>query len=167
MAGLALGLLSGGLSLYGARQQSKAMKAQGEYQSRILEDNAKISDFQAQEALKRGDREAKDLKKAGQQLIGSQRAALAAQGIDVNRDDAATVQSQTAGQIAEDAVTLKNNAWREAWGYRVEAQNQRQQAKFARQGAQTNARATLLTGGLQAVNSFADGAYKYYVKKGG
>jgi len=142
----------GAMSMFSASQQAEAQRAQGDYAVRQAEAQAEFAGMQSDDALKRGDRAAS---RYGQQVrgaIGGQRAALAAQGIDVNTGSAAASQEDIAAAGAEDMMTIRNNAWREAWGYRVQASQGLGQARMGQLGADNNARMTLLTGGIQAAN---------------
>jgi hypothetical protein len=145
-------LVQGASSFAGANSQSEAIKAQGQYQSNQLDFNAKLSDIQAKNALDRGSKNATSLKRRAKVLAGSQRAAAAAQGIEVGSGSAADIQADTATFSNQDAQEIRNNAWREAWGYNVEAMNLRSQARMARSGSEFAAKQTLLTGGIQAAN---------------
>ena len=135
--------------------QSRAYSAEGAYQKQIYDSNAQIADIQAADAIDRGNRDASALKKQTKRLIGSQRAALAAQGIEVNDADALALQMDTAGQGAQDALKIKNNAWMEAWGYKVQSANYTSQGNFANLAAQNKSRNTILTTGLNIANDFA------------
>lgn len=136
-------------------QQSQAIKAQARYQSSMLESNRRLADIQAEDAIKRGKDEALKVKRQTKQIVGAQRAAMAAQGLDLGADDALAIQEETRQLGAEDAQTVKNNAWREAWGYRVQAENYSNQATMTSLAAKNEARNTLLTGGLSAARQIA------------
>jgi len=153
--------LQGVLSINQAVQQSKAIKAQAKYQKQMADQNAKMAETQAQDALARGDRSAQDVKKQGQRVIGAQRVALAAQGINLDSGTALELQQDTAAQAARDAVTVRNNAWREAWGYKVEAINQTAQGAFIQATAKSQSAFTLMTGGAQAIGYGAQGLQGY------
>jgi hypothetical protein len=113
------------------QRQASAASASGQYAKRVDEENARQLDFQAQDATERGQVAAQRRGLAGRQELGSSRAALAAQGVDVSSGSAADVQASEAGLTAADEVTLRNNAAREAWGYKVEAINERQAGQVA------------------------------------
>lgn len=151
----------GASSFASSYAQATAAELQGDFQKSQYEANAKFSELRAEDAIRRGDREAIEVKKAGKRVIGSQRAALAAQGIEVDSGTAVEVQADTAGMAAEDALRAKNNAWREAWGYRVEAANARGQGRWAAMAAENTARSTLVTGGLKAATQVGQGVYEY------
>lgn len=138
-------------SLASAYSQSQSLKAQGRYQRAVAETNAKLAEMNADDALRRGDKEAARYLKQAKGVRGAQRAAMAAQGIEVDSGSAAEIQADTEKIAAENVVTIKTNAFREAWGYRVEGLNQSYAGKFASMAAGNQARDTLLTGGLQAL----------------
>jgi len=135
--------------------QAKAQKAAGAYQQQTYEQNARLAEIQAQDAIDRGETDAKNNDKKTKVLIGAQRARLAAQGIDIESGSALDVQTDTAAAGAEDSLTIRNNAWRESWGYKVQALNYRTGGNFAMLTANNAANQTILTGGMQAVNSIA------------
>lgn len=90
-------------------------------------------------------------------LIGAQRAGYAAQGVELDEGTAKAVQTQSAGMGELDALTIRNNAAREAWGYRVGATNSRMGGKYAAQEANTQAFATLATSGSSAYSAYRQG----------
>lgn len=142
-----------------AYAQSSAINSQSKYQEMQLKTNERMANIQADQAIKRGDKEAQAVRQKTKQLIGSQRAALAAQGIEVNADTSADIQADTASLGALDALTVKNNAWLESWGYKVQANDYAGQAVMTRMAGKYNAKQTLLTGGLQIASDVASGLY--------
>ena len=138
--------IGGGLALKGSADEAKALRKQGDYQKDMYDFNSNIAKLQGEDAIKRGEREAIRYEKKGQQAIGASRAALAAQGVDVSSGSALDVQTDIAEQAAVGAVTIRNNAWREAWGYKVQAESYSKQGYMAREAAQSQARQTMLTG---------------------
>lgn len=155
----AIGDLSTGYS------QSQAIKMQGKFEQNQLNFNREIAELQASDAIVRGKKDVASKKRETRQVIGAQRAALAAQGVEVNEDTASLIQEDTAGLGAEDVETIKNNAWREAWGYRVQALDYGSQAKFSGISSKFNSTQTLLTGGLKAAREVGSGALDYYKYK--
>lgn len=88
-------------------------------------------------------------------MIGEQRVALAQQGIDINTGSAGDIQSETDAISHQDAETIKNNAWREAWGFKTQAAEDRGRGKMALATGRATAFNTMLTGGLNAASQFA------------
>lgn len=146
--------LGGGVALLSAHQQSEALKAQAEFERDQAGMNAELAELQGEDAIKRGSLEANRALKTGRQVQGAQRAALAAQGIDVNSGSAAELLDETDAMAREDYETIKNNAWREAWGFKVQATNARGSGAMAYKAGQNKARNTMIIGGLNALSQF-------------
>lgn len=119
----------------------------GSYQRSVADYNAAVAEYQAQDAITRG-AEAERRHRAGTRgLIGAGRASSGAQGQDLNDPDSSAMDIQLeAAYMGElDALTLRNNAAREAWGYKVNAQNSRVQGQIAYADARGKAVGTILT----------------------
>lgn len=140
-----------GVQLFGAYAQSETMKAEGAYQQRMSRINARRSEMMADEILKKGEEEAKDYGKKVKELTGSQKASMAAQGIDLGFGTALEVVETTEIQGAENVQRIKNNAFREAMGYKTKAADERMAGDLGKKLSDTKANLTFLAGGLQAV----------------
>jgi hypothetical protein len=110
-------------SAQGAAQQSQATKAAYEYQSAVSSNNAQLAQWQAQDALQRGAQAEQQQRLKTAQLKGSQRARLAANGVALDEGSALNVLQDTDYMGGQDAMTIRDNAAREAWGYRTQAGN--------------------------------------------
>lgn len=152
-AGPSIGVMS---ELSSAYSQSKALEAQGEYQKTMYDLNADAASAQSQDATRRGDKAAAESVRRANQALGSQRAAMGASGVSVDSGSARDVQAETAQASAMDTMTLKTNAWREAWGYKVQASQYNFQGRMAKLAAESGAKQTLLTGGLRATGIVAN-----------
>lgn len=117
--------ISGGAQAYGAYASGSAARDLGEY-------NAAIGEIKAQDALKRGELSELQLRSDTRRLIGSQRAAFAASGVDITDPESTAVNvfADTAAMSEMDAVTIRTNAAREAWGYRAQAQEDRLRGEY-------------------------------------
>jgi len=156
LAGSILTIASSILQGVQGSREAAAQRAEGRYQQSIYDSNARIiSEFKGEDSIYRGQQKADEIKLRGAKLIGSQRAALAAQGLDLGQDDALAIQQETAGDTAEDARQIKNNAWQEAWGFRAQALNDRTAGNFAGVTANQKATGTILTTGLNILNTFS------------
>lgn len=144
--------MSGASQYLGARNAGSAARASGDYSAAVFGMNADIADEQAKDAIARG-AEAEQRSRADTRgALGEQRVGFAAQGVDLASGSAADVQGDTAYLGELDALTIRNNAKREAWGYTVEGTNYRAQGQLARvggrnaqRGANMQAYSTLLT----------------------
>lgn len=163
-----------------AELRAQALEASGAAANRddaraaaVAEFNAKVAELQAKDALVRGAQDESKFRASVRGLIGTQRADYAASNIDVSYGSAADVQAETAFQGELDALTIHTNTAREAWGYRVEAANQRAgggggtgnnaalEARFLRlQGAEAQSQSRLSAGaglvgvGLGLLNTY-------------
>lgn len=144
----AFGAVAGaGAAFNSARAQREGFEAQAQ----VARNNAQLQDWQAQDAIRRGQdaEQQQRLKVAG--LKGSQRAALAANGFDLTEGSAVNLLTDTDLIGERDALTIRDNAVREAWGYRVQSANLQADAQgLASRGRAVNpimaAGTTLLTG---------------------
>lgn len=139
MAQAALVLAATGYQAYASNQAGKAQQS-------IANSNAKLLDRSASDAIARGNEEAIASRRRTKMLIGEQRAAAAAQGLDVNTGVAADLQDQAFQHGAADEATIRRNAFREAWGIRAQASNQRMEGRYARQAGRNQAIGTTLGG---------------------
>jgi hypothetical protein len=140
--------------------EASAIKSQARWEAGQLERTAQLQEFQAKEAVRLGEKDAQSKAMQVRKLMGRQRAVAAAQGIEVSDGSALDIQAETAGLGALDIVTIRNNAWKQAWGYRVNAADMQSQARFTRVAGKYNARSTLLTGGMNAATSIMGGMAK-------
>lgn len=155
--------IQGAAQIGGAFEQYTALKAQGEFQKTMAQINQQYAGVQAKSVINQGNELADQVQAKGRAVVGSQRAAAAAQGIDVNDSNSSVANKidDTKLAVAHDVVTAKNNAWQQAWGITTNAANNVSSAKFAQSGANFAANSTLLTGGLRATGDFALASGKF------
>lgn len=151
--GSGLSLLTQGLTSAGSSYaQSQAYEMQGAYQRSISNINTKLADFQAEDTMRRADVDIYKLRDQTKKLIGSQRVALAGQGINIDSGSALKIQEDTAFQSAMDVIKLKNNAWREAFGYKISSLQSSAAGQYASSATSLLANNSILTGGLTGFN---------------
>jgi hypothetical protein len=102
---------------------AKTQKAQAEYQGKVAANNAKAAEWQAEDAIQRGNAAADNVRRRGGQTAGSQRAAMAAAGLDIGTGSALSILEDTDYFNQLDQNTVRDNAAREAWGYKVQGSN--------------------------------------------
>jgi hypothetical protein len=157
MAALTGPLVMGLSSVGGGIAQSQALKAQGKYAQRVGEINAANAERAADDSIKRGDKAAENARRDVKRVVADQRTATAAQGVEVDSGTAGDIMDETLEIGEAEARTIKSNAWREAWGFKQQAINATTEGKIASIAAENNARATLLTGGMNAIGTVANG----------
>ena len=145
--GIGIGLIGAGKSASGSKKSGRIARDIGNF-------NAGVADQQAADALARG-REAEDQLRSGvRKLIGSQRAGFAGQNVSLNDEGSAVeVQADTIKLQDEDIERIRYNAGREAWGFKMQAENYRMGGAATQQQRNAEATGTIL-GGLG--NAFTD-----------
>lgn len=142
--------LMGFLPVIGNLIQGVTGKNQRDYAATLYDANAGIARLQAEDAITRGRQDENMSRIATKGLIGRQRAAMGAQGIDIGRDSAMDVQEDAAAMGELEALTIRNNAAREAWGYRVQAANLGSNASLQRKAGRTQLYGSITTAGIRA-----------------
>ncbi|HEY4171341.1 MAG TPA: hypothetical protein VGM96_31405 [Reyranella sp.] len=116
-------VLSTGLSIAQQSQQASAQAGMANYQAQVARNNQMVAEWNARRALQQGQVDEQNQRLKSASLLGSQRAALASQGGDVNSGSPLDIQADTARAGEYDAQTIRNNAALKAYGYRVQAAN--------------------------------------------
>lgn len=148
-----------GMQAYGAYEASKATKGKYKYDAQVAINNARIAEYQAEDALRRGEQTKVAIGLKTGALKGSQRASLAARGIDIGEGSPLDILTSTDYMGGVDTATATTNAEKEAWGHRVRAKNYESEAEML-YGAADNtnpfaaAAGTLLTGAGRVADSW-------------
>ena len=135
-----------------------ANKQAGKANAAIAENNARLAADDATAAQAMGDRESQQQTWRTRALIGSQRAAVAAAGIDSQIGTPAEIFGETAlfGEVDQQAIRL--NTARSAWGFNAQRTNIMNQSTVDRYQTRQRGRATILSG-LSSMASSAGGMY--------
>ena len=128
--------------------QANAMRAQGDYAVKIGEMNARFAEMEARSVTEAGDKEASEHGKQINQMVGAQKAAFAGGNIKVDSGTALAIRKQTMEIGYAEQRTIRNNAWRKAFGLQTDAFNSRQSGIAKRNIASQRAASTLVTGAL-------------------
>ncbi|MHB0785574.1 virion core protein, T7 gp14 family [Bradyrhizobium sp. 5.13L] len=138
-------------------QAGQAAAASGQYSAAVSEMNATLADRRAKDAIERGQIAEQRKRQEVAAIVGKQRAAMSANGVDLTFGSPLDTLIDTATMGEIDALTIRTNANREAYDYRVQAANgranatlQRSQADSAEMGGYLKAAGTILGGGGQA-----------------
>lgn len=112
----------------GAINQAQAQRQAYEYQAQVARNNATLAQYQAKDAIEAGAHEEQGRRLKTAAMFSDQRASLAANGIDLGEGTATDLLATTKyiGEI--DALTVRDNAAKRAWGYRVQGQDFTDQA---------------------------------------
>lgn len=153
---LALGAIT---SAYGAFAAARSTQIQLDLQADLALINARLSESSAQQSLIAGQRQVQAQRLKTAQLKGSQRAALAASGVDLQEGSAANILRTTDVMGEIDADTIEYNAVRAAWGYRTQRANSIAAATMAR--ANADSANPLAAGTASLLGSAGSVAYNY------
>jgi hypothetical protein len=125
MAGVSMAMTAAGtaMSIAGQAQQAGAQAGMANYQAQVARNNQMVAEWNAQRALQQGQVDEQNQRSKAAALLGSQRAALASQGGDVDSGSPLDIQADTARAGEYDAQTIRNNAAVKAYGYRVQGAN--------------------------------------------
>jgi hypothetical protein len=146
------------VSAASAYSQGQQQKKLGEYNAKVDENNAKTAASAAEEAAKRGQIAEDQHRDRVRQFAGSQKAAMAAAGGDLTDQSSMNILADTARAGEFDALTIRSNAAREAWGLGNQADNFTAQAAGTRfQGS--NAASAGNWGAATSLLNGASGAY--------
>lgn len=153
-----------GTAAYGAMQSSQATSAADAYQSQMATINQGIANTAAQNALLAGNVEQQQKANQENQLLGQQKVALAANGVDVNSGSSVSLESDTKAEGMMDQLTIQSNAQREAIGYQTQSLNYQGQAGLDEASSQNALSAGELSAGssvLTGAGSVASSWYNY------
>ena len=120
----AAAVLGGAGALTGIAGAAVQMHAEGVATAAKVQEDATNQQLQlgmAGSVLARGNWEAQQATLKGDQIVGQERAGYGASGVDSNSGSAAATQALSKGMAGLDAVQAQNNAMRQAWGYKVTA----------------------------------------------
>lgn len=141
-----------------------AANAQGKYEAKVAEQNARLAAEQSRDAKERGQLDAARLDREYAQTAGAQRAAMAANGVDLSYGSAEAVQQDTAMMRGEDRAAHDRNVYNEMRGLDINASNYRSQAQASRMkgrnamvGSVISAGGSLLSGASQFGKARAEG----------
>lgn len=158
-----LSAASAAMSALGSIQQGKAAKASANYNAQVQQNNAQIALNNATLAGREGAANAEKEQMKTRQNVGAIKAAQAASGIDINKGSAVDVQSGASEAGLLNAITVRSNAARQAYGYQTQAASataqselDKVQGKNAVKAGYVNAAGTFLGQTTKAINS---GAY--------
>lgn len=148
---MGIGQLLGGLvGGYGEIQNAR-------FQSELAKQNAAFRELDAKDALLRGRQQQQKVRRNAAQTVGEIQLAAAAQGQSVGAGSVAGNLMAEADILSEQDVSIiKNNAMREAFGYRLQGQQMVTQAKMNENLAWAKAGSSVATAGMSFFKAASD-----------
>lgn len=160
LAGAAI--LGAGTAVAGTVIGAKGAKSASDAEKKQAIQNAQYAEQAAQDAIRRGGVASAKARGEGTQLIGTQRVGYAASGVDVSSGSALETQVETRALTEEEALLIKADAARDAWGYRTQGLAYGQQAKLAASAGRQAVAGGFLTGAGQVLGGVASAAGQFY-----
>lgn len=166
---LATSLASGAMGAIGSIEQGRAAAAAANYNSMIQARNAQVANANAAVTARSGESQAAISEQKTRAVAGAIKANEAASGIDVNSGSALLTQTSSEDLGALDALTIRSNASRQAYGYETQAaseQNQSQLSQFEAQADTTAGNIGAASTILGSVGSATDNFMRYQINGG-
>ena len=153
-------------SAVGAYYSAKSSKIQLQSAADLAEINARMAERSAQSTLLAGQQQAGAASLRAGMLKSSQRASMAANGIDLGEGNAAEILASTDLMKEIDMNTIEANAVRAAWGVRSQAMNFENEATMRRATAGSiNPLASAGTSLVGSSGAVANSWYQYKNRK--
>lgn len=156
------------MQAYAQHKAGQAAEKAGQGQAEISRSQAEVADYNSQvaalqsaDAVARGQEQENKFRDQVRGVIGRQRTQFAAGNVDVGFGSAVDTQADAAYLGELDALTIRTNAAREAWGYDVQAYNYARQAEIDRKAAKNQIQAgenAATAGNWQAGSTIVAGA---------
>lgn len=122
-AAIALQAVGQVLNAGAAYSQSKASKQAYGFQAAVARNNAQVDEYRAEDAVTRGQQAQFRQGLQTAQITGAQRARFAASGLSLTDGSPLNILSDTKYMGEMDRQTIGENADREAWALRMQANN--------------------------------------------
>ncbi len=165
IAAAALGVMGTAMGVVSSVQSANAQSAQYEYQAKVAAQNAKIAQSNADQKRQEGIEEARLQRMKTLQAVGSQQAAMAANGVDISSGTALDIVEDTAAMGELDALTTRYNYETQALAYEQQANNYSNQSNLdviASQNAYSSGITNAVATGFNGLADSASVASKWY-----
>lgn len=137
----------------GSLLQAGSQKKAGERADADAKTQQNIANYQAADALNTGSLEEQRYRRQIAQMLGTQKAEVGARNVTMSGSALSLLQDT--GQLGEeDITTIRNNAARQAWGYKNQASEAARIGGAAVSNANASAGSSLLTGLSNAYGSW-------------
>lgn len=147
-----------GLSAYGQLQQGKATQAADNYAAQVATNNAAIATQKANWAAEEGVQSASKSQMDTAAKVGAIKANQGASGVTIGEGSSPDVvqSARTAGML--DAMTIRSNAAREAYGFQVDSSNQTAQSALYKASGKNAVKASKIGAASTILGAAASGS---------
>lgn len=161
----AMAVASTGIKMYGDIQQGQAEANAANYNATLAGYNAEQARRNAEMESESGSAKAAMQGRETRAQFGSERARAAGGGLDPNSGSAVDVQTSTAELGHLDALTIRTNAAKAAYGYQIQGTNYENEAELDRAQAKQAKTASYIKAAGTLVGGASDAASKYQTYK--
>lgn len=157
------------VSTVGALSSAAATARSAKYNAGLAAENAQIANQNATMAGAAGEQQAALAEQKTRATVGAIKAGQAGSGVDVNTGSAVDVQSSAAALGETDAINIRANAARQAYGYQTQATGYTAQQQLDKATADNAGVAGDITAGATLLGGFGQAGSKYskYLMNGG
>lgn len=128
--------------IFGQRKQAGIYEREGEMERELYGKNTEMAETLAEDATARGYEAEQRLRYKQRTLTGAQNSAFAGQGITAGVGTAGFLTASDRALVNQDITAARENAQREAFGYRQQADVYRSQGALAYTAGRNKAKAT-------------------------
>jgi mannitol-specific phosphotransferase system IIBC component len=140
-------VITAAVSTTAAYQQSESAQDMADY-------NAEVEDMKAKDAANAGANAAGDARAKARKIIAAQVEAGGMSGVDTNYGTPMGLLVETAGIGEMEALTVMNNAQRQAWGHQAQSSLDTLKSKQEKQAGALNTFGTALSGATSAYGNY-------------
>lgn len=158
----AMTVASTAISAFGKIQEGKAAQQSANYNAQVAANNATIATQNASLRMAQGNAAVEQEQMKNRAKIGAITANQGASGVDINSPSFTDVRSSAAETGMLNAINIRSNAAREAYGYQVDSSNataqsqlDRAQGKQAKAASYIGAGSTILGGASKAYDGYS------------
>lgn len=118
-SGSAGSVIGSGYNYFQAKEQAESMKRHAKFNEKMNEFNSRMIELRKNDIMAQSDRDVKERGKMLNQILGSQKAAIAAGNISLGGDIQYALEEQERDIAQKDIDAINNNAWREVAGLEI------------------------------------------------
>lgn len=155
------------MSAYGAYRQGQAQQEQADYQSAVMDRNAKVAAMQAEDRQRTGQIEEKQMRLKNEQMIGQAKSDLSNSGVQVGTGSSLDVVSDAAAWGEWDVQQHRWNVAKDIWGINNQAANYSAQSGLYKMSGANAAEAGMWGAGTSLISGAGTVADKWYTYKTG
>ena len=144
-----------GMQALSTYQKMKSTSAQADYEAGLATQNAKIAQAQTASAGQAGAYKQAQILQQGSAFAGTQKAAMSANGLDIQAGTPLDTLSATARGVQQDASMERYNTELQMWGLNTQANQYFDQAANIKTAAKNQNAATLLSGISSIVSQYS------------